>query len=88
MNQIELKNKAIEWLTEKAATIKMRPHAFTPKEVAEAIGGSYTQLGGRLANEVVEEIRQRGINIQYLNNTRPRQFKLLPESVSSSHKIA
>ena len=79
MNKVELKNKAIAWLAEKSKTVKTRPHAFTPKEVAEAVGGSYTILGGHLAIEVADELCQQGISIRYLNNTRPRQFKLLAE---------
>ena len=79
MNQVELKNKAIVWLTAKSKTVKTRPHQFTPKEVAEAVGGSYTSLGGRLAEQVVDELLQRGVNIRYVNNTRPCQFELLAE---------
>lgn len=79
MNQVELKNKSLVWLTEKSKTIKTRPHSFTPKEVAQAVGGAYTLLGGRLAIEIVDELRQHGISIRYLQNARPCRFELFIE---------
>lgn len=79
MNQVELKNKAILWLVAKSKSIKKRPHPFTPKEVAEAVGGSFTMLGGHLADEIVAEVRMQGIPIRYVNNTRPCKFELMSE---------
>lgn len=77
MNSIELKHKAIAWLEAQSKIVKMRPYPFPPKIVAEAVGGSYTSLGGVLAQQVVTELCLRGVNIRYDNNTRPRQFVLL-----------
>lgn len=78
MNAIELKNGAIKWLEAQSRIVKKRPHPFTPKEVAEAVGGAYTLLGGNVAKQIVDELVRRGINIRYVNNTKPCKFELLP----------
>jgi hypothetical protein len=87
MNQVELKNKAITWLAAASKIVKARPHSFTPKEVATAVGGAYTALGGMLGEQVVEELRQQGVNIRYVNNTRPRKFEFLPGTPSARKEI-
>jgi hypothetical protein len=75
MNHVELKNAAIHWLVAQSTIYKGRPHAFTPKEVAEAIGGAYTALGS-VADEVSAELVRRGISIRYKRVGNRRYFEL------------
>lgn len=75
MNDSELKNKAIAWLNEQNKICKTRPYSFKPKEVAEAIFGAYTALG-RVAQEVVDELNRRGIEIRYRKVGNKRFFEL------------
>jgi hypothetical protein len=75
MNHTELKNTAIQWLEQQSIVFKSRPQSFTPKEVAEAIGGAYTALGV-VAESVAAELTFRGINIQYKRVGNKRYFEL------------
>ena len=75
MSHVELKNAAIQWLGTQSTIYKGRPHAFTPKEVAEAIGGAYTALGF-VAEEVTDELVRRGISIRYKRVGNRRYFEL------------
>lgn len=76
MNQIELKNKVINWLFEKNSIIKRRPHYFTPKEITDEVGG-YPGTLGRAANEIVDELILRGVKIDYIRAGNVRKFALL-----------
>jgi len=76
MKSTELKNKAIAWLEAQSKTFKTRPQSYTPKEVAEAVGGAYGAIG-KIAGQIVSELVARGITIQYIRNGNSRRF-LLP----------
>ena len=76
MNEIELTNKAIEWLERQDNCVKLRPHYFKPKEVADAVGG-YAGTVGKVAKAVVAELCSRGINIRYVCSGSIRRFELL-----------
>ena len=76
MRNSELLNLAITRLLELNETYKIRPKKFTPKEIAEAVGGSYTALG-HVALQVERELRARGVQIQYVRIGSRRFFELL-----------
>lgn len=78
MNEIELTNKAIEWLQARSRTIKRRPHPFTPKEVTDEVGG-YPGTLGKVADTVIAELLQRGIAIRYVRTGKSRYFELLSQ---------
>lgn len=75
MNDTELKNKAINWLEKQSEICRTRPYQFTPKEVADAVLGTYTALG-RVADAVVTELKARGIRAQYVRQRNKRFFEL------------
>ena len=76
MTNIELKNKAITWLEKQSRACKTRPYKFKPKEITDEIGGAHTSLG-RIQNEVIVELRERGIKIQYSKIGNQRYFEFL-----------
>jgi hypothetical protein len=76
VNQTELHNAAVAWLVQQSRTFKLRPNRFTPKEVAEAVGGGYTLLG-RIAEKVAAEVTARGIPARYVKTGLKRHFELL-----------
>lgn len=76
MNQTELHNSAVTWLVRQSQNFKLRPHRFTPKEVAEAVGGAYTLLG-RVADKVAAELTARAIPTRYMKVGLRRYFELL-----------
>lgn len=76
MNHTELTNKAIQWLDAQHHIVQCRPHSYAPKEIADAIGGAYTALGG-VADAVVTELRARGVDIRYERINNKRRFTLL-----------
>jgi len=76
MKEEKLKRKATEWLETKSKEFKTRPHSFTPKEVADAVGG-YAGSLGKVATEVVTELNLRGVNIKYSRSGNKRSFELL-----------
>lgn len=68
---------AIEWLRKKAKECKSDPcRKFTPKQVAEGIGGAYTAIGGKVAYEIVAELRLCGITADYIREGRKLFFAL------------
>ncbi len=75
MKKDELKRKAIAWLESKSKEFKTRPHSFSPKEVADAVGG-YAGSLGKVADAVVDELLSRNINIRYLRSGNKRSFDL------------
>ena len=76
MNEIELRNHAIDLLEKYSKRFKSRPHSFTPKEIAEEIGGAYSTLG-KVADAVVSELKARGVRIAYRRVGNKRCFELL-----------
>ncbi len=67
MGQHEQKIAAVEWLRKQAKECQSKPcRRFTPKQVAEGIGGAYTAIGGKVADEIVDELRLRGIAADYI----------------------
>lgn len=78
MRQHEQKHKAVEWLCKQAKDCKNKPYRrFTPKQVADEIGGVHTALGGRVAQEIVAELDARGIRANYIPVGNKRFFELL-----------
>lgn len=75
MKNSELKNKAIEWLETQSKTFKTRPQSYTPKEVAEAVGGAYGAIG-KIADLIVPELVARGVSFQYMKIGNSRRFLL------------
>lgn len=75
MGEVELKNKSIFWLELQSRKFKTRPQSFTPKEVADAVGGAYTSLG-KVADQIVNELLARGVKVSYLRAGSRRIFKL------------
>lgn len=75
MKNIELQNKAIIWLEIQSKTFRTRPQNYTPKEVAEGVGGTYGAVG-KIADAVVKELTARGIAIEYLKIGNSRKFHL------------
>lgn len=76
MTETELKNKVISWFEAQNIKFKNRPCRFTPKEVAEAVGGAYGSLG-KVSESVVSELVGRSIKIRYLCIGNRRYFELL-----------
>jgi len=76
MTNTELRNKAITWLEKQSRACKMRPCKFRPKEITDEIGGVHTLLG-RIQNEVIEELKARGVKIRYSKMGNKRYFELL-----------
>ena len=78
MGQHEQKVAAIAWLKKKSTECKTAPfRRFTPKQVAEGIGGAYTAIGGKIANEIVAELRLCGVSADYIRVGKKRFFELL-----------
>lgn len=78
MRQHEQKIAAIDWLSEKAMLCKSKScRKFTPKQVADGIGGAYTAIGGTVAQEIVTELNLRGIQSEYIRDGRKLYFVLL-----------
>lgn len=77
MGHPEQKHKAVEWLWQQSHICKTRPYRFTPKQVADAIGGGYTAIG-RIQGEIIAELEARGLEIKYLipANRNKRFFEL------------
>lgn len=75
MKDIELKNKAIAWLTEKSIEYKTRPQKFIPSEVADAVRGKFNRIGF-VAHDIVLELNAKGIDIKYTDNRNKRHFQL------------
>jgi len=76
MGQHEQKIAAIEWLKMKAKECKSDPcRRFSPKQVAEGIGGSYTVIGGKVAEEIAAELSLCGVPAEYTKG-RKRFFVL------------
>lgn len=75
MNENELKRKAVEWLESESKKYKTRPQSFTPKEVADSVGGYAASLG-KVASAVAEELNTRGISTRYLRPGNKRFFEL------------
>lgn len=76
MKQPELKRKAADWLESESKKHKTRPQKFTPKEVADSVGG-YAGTLGNVASEVVEELAARGIKARYVRQGTKCFFELL-----------
>ncbi|MDP1787817.1 hypothetical protein [Nitrosomonas sp.] len=76
MTNVELKNKAVEWLWKQSEICKTRPYMFAPKEVTDAIGGVHTALG-TIKDAVIKELIKRGVKIHYLKKGNKRFFELL-----------
>lgn len=77
MRQHEQKIAAVEWLMKKSEECKsIQFRKFTPKQVAEGIGGSYTAIGGKVANSIVSELVLRGVPAEYLREGRKIFFFL------------
>ena len=76
MTETELNNKSVTWLELQDRRFKLRPQQFRPKEVAEAVGGAYGILG-RIADDVVAELRARGVQIRYVRTKSKVYFELL-----------
>lgn len=76
MNDTELKNKAIIWLEKQSKDCKTRPFPFNPKEVADAVSGTYTSLG-RVAQKIVDELNARDVKVRYVKTGKGRFFELL-----------
>jgi len=73
MNQIEVKNKAIEFLESKSKEIRSKLYSISAKEVADTIGG-YPPTVGNVAEDIVKELQLRGINITYDKVGSPKRF--------------
>ena len=76
MNNDELLRKSVDWLELESKKNKSRPQQFTPREVAEAVGG-YTPAMGKVADQIVTELRMRGCKCSYLKKNDKRFFRLL-----------
>lgn len=77
MKQHEQKIAALEWLMKKSKECRSEPFKrFTPKQVAEGIGGAYTAIGGKVANEIIAELRIRGVPSDYISEGNKRFFVL------------
>lgn len=76
MGHPEQKHKAVEWLWKQSMDCKTRPYRFTPKQVADAIGGVHTTIG-KIQGEIIAELKARGLKIQYLMPGKKRLFELL-----------
>ena len=75
MTDSELANKAIEHLARLDKTNKRRPRPFGPKEITDAIGGVHTAIG-RVADQIVIELKARGVKIEYVRSGNKRHFEL------------
>lgn len=75
MGLTELKNRAITWLWKQNEEYEVRPCKFSPKEITDQVGGVHTLLG-RIQEEVVSELKARGVKIQYLKHGNKRYFEL------------
>jgi len=75
MNNIELKNKCVEYIFEKIRENKCFPIKFTPKEIADSVGG-YAGNVGRVSENIVKELKARGVNIQYIRKNDRRYFEI------------
>jgi hypothetical protein len=77
MGQHEQKIAAVQWLRKQANECKSEPcRRFTPKQVAEGIGGAYTAIGGKVADEIVKELNLCGIPADYIREGRKLYFVL------------
>lgn len=76
MHDLELTNRAIEWLKIQSKTNKSRPRKFTPKEISNQIDGAYTSLG-KVADNVVRELIVSGIEARYQHQGKRKYFELL-----------
>ena len=77
MGQHEQKIAAIEWLRKKAKECNSEPcRRFTPKQVADGIGGAYTAIGGKVAEEIVKELELCGIPADYIREGKKLFFVL------------
>ena len=79
MNNIELATRCVDWLSKKSRITKTRPYSYTAQQVATGVEG-YAGNVGRISEQVVAELRARGIKIKYVNNVNPRRFELLDGS--------
>jgi hypothetical protein len=75
MGHTEQKHKAVEWLWQQSKNCKTRPYKFTPTQVADAINGNCTSIG-RVQGEIVDELKARGLKIEYLTPGNKRFFEL------------
>ena len=73
MNEIELKNSAIRWLSKFAKEHISRPQKVTPKELAEAVGGAYTSVG-KIAESITAELLAQGCCVSYERSGNRRYF--------------
>ena len=77
MGQHEQMIAAVEWLRMKSKDCKSDPcRRFTPKQVAEGIGGAYTAIGGKVADAIVKELNLCGISAGYIRDGKKLFFVL------------
>lgn len=76
MGHQEQKHKAVDWLWQQSEICQTRPYRFAPKQVADAIGGGYTTIG-IIQGEIIEELKARGVKIQYLVLGNKRFFEFI-----------
>lgn len=69
MNETELTNKAIAWLGMQCKS-STSTRLFTPKEVADAVGG-YAGSIGKVQSAVVAELIGQGFAVKYLAGKKP-----------------
>ena len=74
MNQVRTQNAAVEWLERCAHRTKSRPHRITPSEVAMAIG-SYAPTVGKVAKQIILELRLRNLDVRYILVLNKRYFE-------------
>jgi len=75
MNNVELKTLAISWILKRSRDFKTRPYSITAKEVADAVGG-YAGSVGRVADDVVAELKSQGLSVRYVRGARTCRFEL------------
>ena len=73
MNNIELTNAVTKFLRKKAKQSKVFPKRYTPKEIAHATGG-YAGAIGKVADDVLAELKGMGIKIKYVRTGSSCKF--------------
>jgi len=73
MNNVELMNKVISYLDRKARRCTNFPREYSAKEIADSVGG-YPPAIGKVADDVLAELRGRGIKVKYVKTANPRRF--------------
>lgn len=75
MNDVELTNRAIDFLHKQHGCNSSRGRRISAKEVADAVGG-YAPSVGRCYEAILAELLKRGHAIRYDRTSTPKCFVL------------